>query len=802
MSKYVRGTGPSNANLVICGEAPGAEEAAQGVPFVGASGRLLNSMLSSAGIDRKDCYVTNLIKHRPPRNDFGRYYYDPKDRRQPRDELIKAREQLHDELTKVQPRLVIALGNESLKALTNKMSIQKWRGSPIQLKEWIVLPTLHPAYVMRMYRSRVTVEHDLRKALRISSDPSWTPPEYQFKIDPSFREVMDFLKRDHKLLSFDIETVYENTMVRCLGFGDSPSSAICIPFMSSKRRPKPGDSTLVLPDQSMSDVGSHWTEEEEWEILCEVNRVLADPAIGLVAQNFPFDSSVLEREFGIHCAGFVGDTMVQQHTCYAELPKSLDYLTSMYTDTPRYSDYDPSSDLELWKYNCYDCAVTLHCYHELNTHLDSLGLRSFNDDLVNPTMKALTRAQHRGVKVNVQAREQIKITTEQEIEELQKKINQLVGEEINPSSPKQCGELLYDKLGLPIKKNKDGNKSTDADALRELKRKYTQHTELIDSILEYRRKKKLISSYLEVQLAPGDRMKTSYNVCGTVTGRISSSQTYDGFGGNLQNIPKGEFRRLFQADPGKVLLKCDLSQAEFRLVAWFARIRRLIDAYLEDPFFDIHTWNAMQVFGLPRERVHDKMQGDKSYRDIGKNGAYGGNYGMKPARASKTYDIEFRHAKYAIEKYHEVYPEIANVYWKEVEDQLNRTRTITNPLGRKRIFLDRLDDNMYREAYSHLCQSTVGDIINRAFAILDVVLPGGAAPVLQVHDEIVVQCFPKTVERCAQLIKNAMELPLHIDGVPEPLVIPCEIEVGKNWYDKEDLEDWLAREKSELEMVK
>lgn len=370
MATFVRGVGPPSAKMVLVGEAPGRMEERLGEPFVGGSGALLTQMLFAAGINRKECYVTNVVKERPPGNDFSVFYVDGR-KTQPTEKLEMWQRKLRQELEDRRGvNVIVALGEEALRALTGYRGITKWRGSIIGTPLGKVVPTYHPAMVMRKYEARRVVEHDLRRALEESRSPELSLPQHHFIIDPSFEEVMAAMGSIQKgmKVSFDIETLGER--VRCVGLSVNASEAICIPFVSTKM-PKGSTVIATLTDTPFH---SHWGEAEELAILKELERILGDEEIPLIAQNFPFDASFYEREFGIVCRGLWMDTMVAQHCCYCELPKGLDFLCSFYTRVPYYGDYNASSDVETWTYNCYDAAVTYEVAMELEKEMKELGV--------------------------------------------------------------------------------------------------------------------------------------------------------------------------------------------------------------------------------------------------------------------------------------------------------------------------------------------------------------------------------------------------------------------------------------------
>jgi len=763
-------TGPRNSPLLaLVGEAPGADEERLGKPFVGPSGFLLDQMLSAAGINRDSCYITNVVKVRPPNNLFAKTYYEDGKYGYPTMALLNAREALWAELREVKPKVVVALGAEALKALTPHQSIVSYRGTMVEHFGLRVIPTLHPAYLLRgQYHERPIVEADLRKALRQARFPS--KPVTNFNIDPTFEEVMFFLRQRHARLATDIETV-ENT-TRMIGFAWNKHDAICIQLMQGR---------------------SHkWTLEQEIEILRGLDALFRDFATEKVLQNLMYDCTVLAREFGFVLNNVTLDTMLAHHVLFPELPKGLDFLSSIYTDHPMYWGYNSKSQTETAQYNCMDCVVTEESAQEIELELHKRQSREFYDNVIHRAVLALLFVQSRGVRIDLAERQRIDDATVAEMVQIKQSLADSLGFELNPGSPKQVSELVYRKWGLPVQTHPKTKKpTTDDDALQMLAKKHVKYAPVLKKILEHRQKKVLLSTFVRMKLRD-DRVFTSYNVAGTVTGRLSSSATIDGIGGNLQNIPRGSFRRIFIADPGKVIIKADLSQAEYRVLIWKARIHRVIARWQTEPGFNIHMWNASEnIFRVPIGQV-TKDQYSKA-----KNGVYGANYSIGAMKVSKMYNMEYKESKFILERYHEAVPEIKDVFQKEIVEEVVRTRELTNPLGRRRVFFGRMDDDTFRAAYSHYCQSTVADLINLALIELhEVELSSvgrdiGLDVLLQVHDELVCQCNEDCVPQAVGLIRQAMERPILLPKNDVPLTIPCEIKVGRNWYDTMTPEKWV-----------
>lgn len=791
---HVPGYGPLGAKIMFIGEAPGEEEDRQGLPFVGASGKLLTSMLESAKINRSECYLTNVVKTRPPKNDFSIFYED-KQKRLPSRMLLEAYHDLSEEIKRVHPNVICCLGNESFRAVTGRQGIDNWRGSILSTPHGKCVPTLHPAYVLRMYSARPVIELDLKRVKEESLSPELNLPVVSFITRPTYEQVCEYLRQRPKRLAFDIETTGHH--VRCIGLSSQTNTAICIPFISSPQHNVGLGSNILFKPPDLADTPtSYWPEDQEREILSLLNNLFLDPSVEKVAQNYPFDAGVLSNEFGFTFTNVVMDTMVAHHACYCELPKGLDFLCSIYTRHGYYSDYDPSSDDATWRYCSYDATVTLECSYRLEEELKDLGISEFYFNQKHPTTLALVRVESRGVLIDTEVRSKISNEVSQSLSKLTLEIQTISGNPtFNPSSDKQVKELLYEKLRLPIQyHHKTKAPTTDKNALAALRKKAPHAEKLLEQLEEHSKLSTLLSGFLTKELAEDGRIRTHFNSAGTVTDRLSSSEPLFSVGTNLQNIPRRggweKIRGCFVSDPGWTWIKADLSQAEFRIVAWLAKIDKVIQEYAKNPKWRVHRYVASLAYNTPEDQV------TKQQDDDAKNGVYGGNYAMQPTRAAITYKIPFDKAKFILEKYRQIFPEIPQ-WWLKIQAQINSTRTLRSPFGNLRLFFERLGDSplaeIYRDAYSHSAQNVVANIINRALHLCEESFEESECQLLlQVHDELDLQAKgeaeSENVLRYAKRLKTILEYPLIFEGIDLPLVIPAEISVGKNWNDLKKLE--------------
>lgn len=320
--------------ILICGEAYGEKEDEAKQPFVGASGWLLDQLLSHAGIARKDCYVTNVINQRPrPTNDI-KHLCGGKKESGPWPELAKGKylraeylpevERLYTEVRNTNPNLILALGATAAWAFMHSKGIKTVRGAIARTapavtaklgREYKVLPTYHPATVLRDWSARPVVTMDLCKAAREAEFPEVRRPKRLIWTHPTIQDLLDY-EQQHlvgsPLVACDIETV--GTQITCIGFSPSPDSAIVIPLFRGTNADywgSPGDEVAAL------QIVQRWLD-----------------TYPLVFQNGLYDLNVMWRYYGLRIKYDTQDTMLAHHAYMPELPKGLGFLGTCYSDEP------------------------------------------------------------------------------------------------------------------------------------------------------------------------------------------------------------------------------------------------------------------------------------------------------------------------------------------------------------------------------------------------------------------------------------------------------------------------------------
>lgn len=802
-------SGPRNARIVIVGESPGANEEREGTPFVGGSGVLLTQMLNRAGISRDECFITNICHKMPPKNEF-RWFMT----KEGQPHLIGGLMQLKADLLAIRPNLVIALGTQPLKVLAGKDGITDWRGSilPSTLATGLkVIGTYHPAAILRQWDYKCVAEFDLARCAAERLHPEIVYPKRDFYLpepDSPFtvrhsRIGLDWVNTgehvDRKAiiaemlqapsLAVDIEC-WQNQRggwdLACVGFSDRPDRALVI---------------------KVDGPGS----------LNDIRELCLCPALK-VMQNGIFDTTVL-HDCGIEVNNFNYDTMLAHHALYAEsagggdevaaltgkkrsaaLAKGLAFQTSIYTREPYYKAdgklWKETGDLSVfWRYNALDACCTKEIEEVQQPELRSFGVLDIFTSAVQ-LMRPIMDATRHGIRIDMETRERMKVDISKQADNLQTFIDNTVGYHLNVKSNKQMVELLYDKLKLPMRKGKSGNPTADKDTLVELGQK--SMNPVLQSIILLRQKRDLIERYLDAPVDPDLRMRCSFDITGTRSGRLSSRASLTGSGTNLQNIPE-EMRQMFVADPGKAFVYRDYSQAEARVVAYQSRCHGLIELF-EDPSRDIHAENAARIFGH-KSAVLEKDGGPvtAAQRYLAKRVVHACNYGMAAPRlveivnedaAATGIRITLQQARQLIERYFLLYPEIQQNFWREVEHELHHTRTLDTPFHRRRMFFARWDDKLLREAYSYVPQSTCGDMgrkawINIADRLRD--RPAlGALCLLNVHDSLLVQCNEDAIPETVSLMRESMIIPVELNGYT--FTIPTDCKVGYNWgnFDKKN----------------
>jgi DNA polymerase I-like protein with 3'-5' exonuclease and polymerase domains/uracil-DNA glycosylase len=760
---------------MLVGEAPGESEERLGIPFVGVSGMELDRMLHEAGILRSEAFVTNVCRARPPKNEIGAWF-NLKGKARTEVQCAPFRgiwmtqivaegvELLEREVEMVKPNVIVAFGNTALWALTGKLGITKWRGSELRHPSgaWVV-PTYHPAAILRQWSWRSAAVHDLRRAAKHIESRDFTVPEWSLVLRPTFEQAINALKATLTILdlgphriSFDLETRAGH--IACAGIAPFADRAYCIPFMCVERQ------------------DGYWLAEEEAQILWLLQRVLCHPNAEVVGQNLLYDFQYTYR-WWCFIPRLGQDTMVSHHVAFAGLPKALDFQASIYCSHYVYwkddgKEWDPKvGEDQLWYYNCEDAIRTLECADTTRNICKELSLSSvetFQHELFSAVLEAMTR----GVRIDTSQKAAFSFELASEIEAREAWFEAVLGYRLNPRSPIQMHNLFYTDLGQKVIHNrKTGQPTLDDDALTLIATREPLLGPLVRKIAEIRSLGVFRSTFVEAKLDWDGRMRCSFNICGTETFRFSSSKNAFGSGTNLQNLPKGtvpedpddlelpNVRRLFIPDTGFTFFDMDLDRADLQVVVWEADDGEL-KAMLREGV-DIHSENA-KVLGISRPAA--------------KAWVHGTNYGGGPRTMAINCGISVHEAERRRSRWFVAHPGIRDWHVR-TEADLASKRCVTNRFGYRRFYFDRVE-GLLPEALAWIPQSTVACVINRAFVNIHKNLRE-AQVLLQVHDSLAGQ-FPTHLGEW--VIRRLREEAQILVPYEDPLIIPVGIKTStKSW---------------------
>jgi len=624
--------------------------------------------------------------------------------------------------------------------------------------------------------SEFLIAHDLRRAVAQSAFPERHPRERNLRLEPSFTETLEFIRYCSTLEScaVDIETDITVKEMTHLSLAYSADEAICIPLSDGAK--------------------DYWSPDQELEIMEAIQSLLENPAVRKVGQNITFDATFLFTRFGIVTRP-VDDTMVAQAFLMPDYPKGLDFITAMYcAGEPYYKDDGKawragslvSSELSFRRYSAMDSAVVMEAFPQQRRDLE----RQNNWDayrrqvaLIEPLVYIATT----GVQMIPEKLVQGSEATGARCQELLDILRKDAGPEFNPDSPKQVADFFYITLGNRAYYGKSGSPTTDDKALKRLASKGVTQA---DILLEYRHLAKMKGTYYDITLDPDNRLRCSWNPVGTKQSRVSSSKTIFGTGGNMQNQPP-EMSSAMIADPGNIFIEHDLAQAENRVVAYISRDIRMKEAFAQG--IDLHRLTASLIYGVPIEMVTLEQ------RQWGKRANHGLNYDLGPGQFAIYYQITQPEAKFIVERYHETYPGVRE-WHRSIRDQLAKSRTLVNLLGRAYQFRTPWSVDLFKQAYSYVPQSTVAGVLNEwgmVYLYQHQDLFPEVSLVNNVHDSVKYQVplsvGPSRILEIIRLIATNLSQPLFHQG--ESFIIPTDTAIGFT-MDKPTMLEWKAKKVS------
>lgn len=527
------------------------------------------------------------------------------------------------------------------------------------------------------------------------------------------------------------------------------------------------------------------------DILAKFQSFFENKSIGKIGQNIKYDLLML-KQYGFSVNGIVFDTMIAHYILQPELRHGMDYLAEIYLHykTIHYDELvggkgknqAPLRSVDVQKvsdYACEDADITFQLYHVLKKEIEDNGLESLLYEVEMPLVEVLADMEFAGVNIDTQALAASSALLTDEMQQIEAETQMMAGMVFNVSSPKQVGEVLFEKLNLDVKakKTKTGQYSTSEDVLENLRSKHP----VVGKILEYRAIKKLLSTYIDalpdLQNPQTGKVHTSYNQTVTATGRLSSSNP------NLQNIPvrteRGkEIRKAFIPDKEQVFLSADYSQIELRIMAHLSGDEQMQNAFINGQ--DIHAATAAKIYGIDINAVTSDM------RRRAKTANFGIIYGISAFGLSERLGIPRSEAKELIDGYFATYPQIQDYIQKSIQEAKEKGYVETL-LHRKRFLPDINSQNSIvrgfaeRNAINAPIQGTAADIIKIAMIKIAQRLKAGnykAQMTMQVHDELNFSVPKNEVDNVRQIVVEEMEGALALNI---PLKVDCGI--GVNWLE-------------------
>ncbi len=521
--------------------------------------------------------------------------------------------------------------------------------------------------------------------------------------------------------------------------------------------------------------------------LEKLRPLLEDPHYKKVGQNIKYDALVL-RNAGIELAGIAVDTMVLSYITHPEAKShGLDVLAIEHLNHRMipYSEMTGSGKKQICfsavevekatRYAAEDADITWRLAKKLLSELPGGDPEKLFSDVEMPLVDVLTHMEWRGIRIDAEFLGELSGQMGKKLKNLESDIYDLAGVPFNINSPKQLGEILFEKLGLPKGKKTKTGWSTNVKVLTNL----AENHEIAARILNYRSVSKLKNTYTDALpklLNPKTgRLHTSFNQAVTATGRLSSSDP------NLQNIPirTAEGRRIREAfipEEGWILLSADYSQVELRVLAQLADVTALKESFVAGE--DIHKRTASEIFNVFPEMVTDEM------RRQAKTINFGVLYGMGSFSLAKDLGIKRAAAQQFIDHYFERYPAVLK-YFEEKKAEARERHYVTTILGRRCAIPEINSKNgavrsyAERNAINYPIQGSAADIIKVAMVNIDRCLSTQQLQtrmLLQVHDELIFEVPENELEQVRELIKTEMETAVSFD-----LPLKVDIGTGRNW---------------------
>jgi DNA polymerase-1 len=772
------GSGSRKSKVMVVGEAPGAREDEAHRAFVGPAGKLLTRLLGEAGFSRKEVYITNAAKCRPHRN------------AQPSRKEVKtcANAYLVEEIEKVRPDHILALGNSAIQGLLGKSGITKHRGKLYPLGDAVVFPTFHPAAALRNPKYGDTVHADFQRFGRLVRGEAADVSRTKVQVCRTTAHLNTLRRKlaDAREITFDIET-YNPTPDWGLDPWRDGSVITSIAFTWEEGQ------GAVVP---LCHPSAKW--RKKWVKALHVFKdVLEDPTKKYIAHNGKFDTKFLAY-FGVFIP-LTFCTMIAAHLVNENRLVGLKPLSEVILGADPYDigeDVTNSYNVSLKRlatYNAKDTDYTHRLKPILKKQLleDRRQARIFKK-IMMPASTVVAKMETAGIYMDPERWEERRAITVERADRVEaamrRKVPRLRRDSFNFKSPKQLAWLFFEIRGNDIvETTKSGAASTKEAVLLRL----AARDKLARRLIEYRKQTGYLSRYFDAWPKYTDensRIHANFNLAKTVTGRLSSDKP------NLQQVPRDPFMRgILGAAPGYVLLSADYSQIELRIAATLAGEKRMLRAFATGE--DLHRTLAARMLkeGGRAKRAEDLTMEE---RKVGKSGNFGFVFGMGGSKyqeyAWDKFELDITEeegwAFYRI--YHKLYPALAG--WHDHQRRLARRRgLVRSPLGRARHLPDVRSDNegtraeAERQAINSPVQSTATDLMLLSAVRIDSQVSARDARLVgSFHDALAYEVRADAVDEVAPVIKETMEDMDYIEktfGWRPACPIEADIVVGTHW---------------------
>lgn len=829
--------GYSDADIFFLGGYPLKDDILNGIALVGSIEGTLNSYLRPHGINLKNCYRSVFIKEKLSYSGTNSKFLKET---LANVDLKHYEEILLQELKDINPTVIVPLDDIALGVLHpyintiskprgRKFWVYCYRGSVLPLRsDWIlylnsqikVIPVVGPQLLYSDHTARSYTQLDFQRIARERQDRN-IKSEGIVWVCKTYKEFDSFLdrqwKKSPKRVTFDIETF--GGMITCISFCFDNIEAVSVPI---------GDYAIPLHERAL--------------FYRRIAKILASD-LEKNNQNIKYDWIILERH-GFHLNNVTSDSMLKGALIYPELPKGLDFYTSIYTDIPYYKDegkeFDPRKHEKdrLYLYNAKDSLAAAIVATEEDKELEEdLPAKQLYENEIAPSIIIYKNLDNTGLLVDDAVKQAKLAKYERLFESNQFILRSLVGNNtFNARSPKQVGQLIYDQLGFPLryKTNEFGVKTfkTDKDTLDDLLIHHGEDQKtgkigynILSRIIVCRKLAKAVE-YINTPLHPDNTLRGSYNLSGPETGRSSCSKTIDErfrdendpnstkatkrLGRSLQTISKHGFaideeifndfedseiasdiREIFVPPHDCVFIEGDGQGAEARVVFVLAEDYENLASMDQKP--KIHAKTAAAIFNMDPNLITSKGPAIPkvgiTYYDLGKKVRHAGNYLMGAFRMAQMTHLPLKFCLEALTKFHEKEPQLKEVFHKQIEEIIKRTRILRTPFGRSRTFYATYSESLFKEAIAYIPQSTISDLTKFTMWRIADKLPGYMTKykfINEQHDSLLTTVHKDIKEQYLETFKQQYERPIDFLNCSLSrdfkLVVPTELFVGEhNW---------------------